>query len=71
MPKKYQTLEELCAAAKSGEFTGHIIVDNDCVGAYQPMGDDDSECVFDFGGEGPEGALIDILTFMGLDADRS
>lgn len=66
---KYQTLEELAAAAKSGEFTGHVIVDNDCVSARQPIGDDDSEEVFAFGGEGPAGALIDILASMGIRAD--
>ena len=71
MPKEYQTLEELCAAAKSGEFTGYVVVDNDCVDAYQPIGDDDAENVFNFGGEGPRGALIDILRGMGLNANRA
>lgn len=62
--KKYASVEELAAAAKAGEFTGNVIVDNDCVDAYQ-----DGENVFDFDGEDPGGALIKILEQMGIKAD--
>jgi hypothetical protein len=65
---KYNSLSELIAAAKSGEFTGYIVVDNDCVNAYQPVGDDDIEEVSDFNGASPERALVALLNEIGLNA---
>lgn len=58
---KYKSFAELVAASKSGEFTGHVIIDNDCVNAYQ--GDD---LVFDFNDSGAECALFEALTELGL-----
>lgn len=64
---KYASFPKFLEACHTGEFTGHVIVDNDCVGAYQPTSiDGDTEHVFNFGGEGPEGALIDVLTQLGV-----
>ena len=69
---KYQTFEQLAAAAKSGEFTGTVIVDNDCVHAFQPDADDGgNEMVFNFNGEGPEGALVELLNGLGVNAERA
>ena len=42
--KKYKTLKELAEAAARGEFKGRVIVDNDCVDAYEDG--DDGEHVF-------------------------
>lgn len=63
MPK-YETIAEFLDAAKSGEFTGRVIIDNDCVSAYQ-----DDEKVFDFEGDGPDSALFSILKHLGINAE--
>lgn len=65
---KYKTLEELAAAARSGEFKGRVIVDNDCVDAYTNE-EDGGEHVY--AGDGPEYELVELLTNMGLNADRA
>ena len=67
---KYKTLRAFLAAHKSGQFTGYVCVDNDSVIACQPTEDGDPVEVFDFGGDGPEGALIDLLGTLGIEAER-
>lgn len=62
---KYETTDEFVKAVQAGEFTGRVIVDNDCVNAYQ-----DDEEVCDFEDSGPEGALIDVLASLGANAER-
>ena len=42
--KKYKTLKKLAETAARGEFKGRVIVDNDCVDAYEDG--DDGEHVF-------------------------
>ncbi len=65
---KYKSLKELAEAAKRGEFQGRVIVDNDCVDAYETE-ERGGECVF--AGDGPEYELVELLTDMGLNADRA
>jgi hypothetical protein len=62
---KYETISEFVTAAKEGHFTGRVIVDNDQVYAYE--GDEE---VCDFEDCGPEGALIEVLTALGVKAER-
>lgn len=62
---KYQTTDEFVKAVKDGKFSGKVVVDNDCVNAYEG-----GEEVFDFEDAGPEGVLIDVLTALGVNAER-
>ncbi len=62
--KKYQSTGEFVKAALAGKFKGVVIVDNDCVTAHV-----DEEEVFNFGDQGPEGALVDVLEAIGAKAD--
>ena len=62
---KYKTTKLFIEAVQSGKFTGSVVVDNDCVVAYQ----DDKE-VHKFGGGGPESALIEVLFALGVEAAR-
>ena len=70
---KYANLAELVEAAKKGEYTDAVIVDNDCVYAYKwPVNDDENEeKVYGFQEMGPEGALIEALKLLGLKAERA
>jgi hypothetical protein len=62
---KYETTSDFVKAVQTGAFTGRVIVDNDCVNAFE--GDEE---VCDFEGSGPEGALIDVLAALGANAER-
>lgn len=62
---KYETTEAFVKAVQAGVFTGRVIVDNDCVNAYE--GDEE---VCDFEDAGPEGALVDVLEALGTKAER-
>ena len=62
---KYKSIAEFLQSVKAGNFTGEVIVDNDCVYAY--VGDDR---VFDFEDHGPEGALVEVLLALGIFAVR-
>lgn len=66
MAKKYKSVAEFVKAAHDGKFKGVVIVDNDCVHAYV-----DEEMVFDFGDQGPENVLVDVLEAVGANADRA
>ena len=65
---KYKTLVELAEAARTGEFKGRVIVDNDCVDAYT---DEESGGERVFAGDGPEYELVELLSGMGLNANRA
>ena len=65
MKFKYETTKAFLAAVQAGEFTGQVIVDNDCVDAYQ--GD---EKVCNFGDDVPENVLISMLEALGVEAER-
>lgn len=70
---KYETTKDFIDAVTSGEFVGRVVVDNDQVYAYSAPDNDDEyngEKVFDFEDCGPEGALIDVLTALGVPAER-
>lgn len=62
---KYETTKAFVKAVQAGGFAGSVIVDNDCVNAYE--GDEE---VCDFEDNGPEGALIDVLSALGVSAER-
>lgn len=61
-----ETTGQFLALARSGSFAGSVIVDNDSVTAY---GETD-EPVFEFHGDGPEGALVGVLNALGIEASR-
>lgn len=60
--KTYESTEEFIEDFSNGNLNGTVIIDNDSVIAYI-----DGEEVFDFRGQGPEGALYDVLTAFNID----
>jgi|GEM_PF-2604364 len=75
---KYETLAELSAAAKAGEFTGHIFIYCDCVVAYKESQDqadnnvsndeEYGEAVFEAQNTHGDDVLIDALALLGIKA---
>lgn len=59
------TTAEFLAAARRGDFTGTVLVDNDNVSARV-----NDESVFDFQDQGPAGVLLDVLEALGIEAEN-
>lgn len=66
---KYKTLKEFIAAANAGGFTGSVVIDKDCVTAYEDNQDGEPEEVFNFGGDTPEAVLFDVMLTLGIRAE--
>ena len=62
---KYKTTAAFIKAIRSGKFSGNVVVDNDCVNAY-----DGDEMVCDFEDAAPECVLIAVLEAFGVKAER-
>ena len=74
---KYETLAELSAAAKAGEFTGHVFIYQDDVVAYKESQEQADENIRNYEPYGTEVfsaqkhgdlVLIDALELLGIKA---
>ncbi len=61
---KYEDTKSFIEAVQNKSFKGRVIVDNDCVLAY-----DNGEITFDFCGQSPVYALFFVLEALGVDVD--
>ncbi len=61
---KYEYMQSFLEAVQNKSFKGRIIVDNDCVLAYES-----GELVFDFEELSPRDALFFVLEALGADVD--
>lgn len=61
---KYEYLQSFLDAVKNKSFKGRILVDCDCVLAYENV-----ELAFDFGWQSPGDALFSVLEAIGSDVD--
>ncbi len=61
---KYKDTKSFLKAIQNKSFKGRVIVDNDCVLAY-----DDGEVLFDCVGKSPSDALFFVLEAIGANVD--
>jgi hypothetical protein len=64
MNNKPSPTKEFIDRLSDPTFKPKIIVDNDCIEAYYR-----GKLVFDFEGEGPQGALVNVLKALGAKVD--
>lgn len=61
---KYEYMKSFLDAIQNKSFKGRIIIDNDCVLAYES-----GELAFDFENLSPRDALFFVLEYLGADVD--
>jgi len=63
---KYEDTKQFLDAVRNKSFEGRVIVDSDCVLAYES-----GELVFDFDDRSPVDALFFVLEALGADVDNA
>lgn len=63
---KYEDIKSFIEAVQNKSFKGRIIVDSDCVLAYES-----GELVFDFNDRSPVDALFFVLEALGAEVDNA
>ncbi len=61
---KYENTQSFVEAVQNKSFDGRVVIDNDCVYAY-----DRGQLVFDFEGRSPDGAFLLVLEALGANVD--
>jgi hypothetical protein len=72
------TSEDFVSAVVDGRLDCRVVIDNDCVHAFQQDIDGKEEeygenwiLIFDFDGKGPQGVLLDLFVALGVKAELS